>query len=275
MSAVPSSPSAHFAERYGIASDSFAPANAVIEGLLGHRTVRAYADKPVPEGTVEQMVAAAQSASSSSNLQLWSVMTVSDPERRQRLSAVGAGQKYIASAPLYLVWLADLSRAQRVGQAQGVAMEGLDYTEAFLMAAIDAALAAQNAAVAAESMGLGICYIGGMRNDAVGVAKELGLPPQVMAVFGMCVGWPDPARPASVKPRLPQSAVLHVEQYGAPDEAAGIAAYDEALHRFQDSQGMKRQGWTPQQVARLQAGASLGTRDALRAAIHELGFELK
>jgi nitroreductase len=278
MSAIPSSPPDNpngFAERYGIAADALAPANAVIEGLLGHRSVRAYSDRPVPEGTVEQLVAAAQSASSSSNLQLWSVMQVSDPARRQRLSEVGAGQKYIASAPLFLVWLADLSRAERVGQAQGVTMDGLDFTESFLMGVVDAALAAQNAAVAAESMGLGVVYIGGMRNDPVRVAQELGLPPKVMAVFGMCVGWADPARPASVKPRLPQSAVLHREQYGAPAEADHIASYDAALHRFQDGQGMTRQGWTPQQVSRLRSGASLGTRHALRDAIHQLGFELK
>ena len=62
--------------------------------------------------------------------------------------------------------------------------------------------------VAAESLGLGTVYIGAMRNDPQRVAELVGLPKQAVVVFGLCVGHPDPAAKAEVKPRLPQSSVL-------------------------------------------------------------------
>ncbi|MEJ1976336.1 MAG: nitroreductase family protein [Acetobacteraceae bacterium] len=157
----------------------------MLDRLLAHRSVRAYRTDPLPPGTTEILVAAAQSAASSSNLQLWSVVAVEDPARKARLAAVAAGQKHITQAPLFLVWLADLSRAQRLAD---VPLDGLDYLETFMVGVVDAALAAQNATVAAESLGLGTVYIGALRNNPEAVAAELGLPPRAFAVFGMCVG---------------------------------------------------------------------------------------
>src|SRR5258708_7803753 len=82
--------------------------------------------------------------------------------------------------------------------------EGTPYFEAFLVAAVDAALAAQNATVAAESLGLSMVYIGALRNNPAGVGRLLDLPPGAMALFGMCVGYPLPTVTNEVKPRLPQ-----------------------------------------------------------------------
>ena len=161
--------------------------NQTLETLLSHKSIRAYLADPLPTGTIEQLVVAAQSASSSSNLQTWSVVAVEDVERKAKLAALANNQAHILQAPVLLVWLADLARLSRVAERQGLPHEGLDYLESFLTAAIDAALAAQNAAVAAESLGLGIVYIGALRNRPAEVAALLGLPPQTFAVFGMCV----------------------------------------------------------------------------------------
>jgi nitroreductase len=265
----------HFEERYGAGSVLEAPLNGVIEQMLGHRSVRAYSDKPLPAGTLEQLVAAAQSASTSSNLQFWSVIAVQDPGRRERLAALADKQKFIVEAPLFLVWLADLSRLSRLSQAQDLTIEALPYLEPFMVGLIDAALAAQNAVVAAESLGLGTVYVGAIRNHPEQVAAELGLPPMVMPVFGMCIGYPDPTRPASVKPRLPQAVVLHHEQYDAQSEAQEIAAYDEVLTEFQAGQGMATAGWSPVVLKRLQTIGSLRGRDRMREALKALGFELR
>lgn len=97
----------------------------------------------------------------------------------------------------------------------------------------------------------------------------------MIAVFGLCVGWPDPQRPAAVKPRLPQSAVLHREQYGTATEAADVAAYDQRLNLFQADQGLAEQGWSPVQIERLREARSLGPRAGLRDAIRASGFELR
>ncbi|MDT8267893.1 nitroreductase family protein, partial [Roseomonas sp. DSM 102946] len=145
-------------------------------------------------------------------MQAWSVVAVTDPDSKRRLAAVAGGQRHVEQCPLFLVFLADLSRHARLAERTGRPLEGLPFLETFLVAALDAGLAAQNAVVAAESLGLGTVYIGALRNDLEAVAAELGLPPGATAVFGLCVGYPAPDGGA-VKPRLPQSAVLHHERY--------------------------------------------------------------
>jgi hypothetical protein len=153
---------------------------------------------------------------------------------------------------------------------------GLDYTEMFLTAVIDAALAAQNAAAAAESLGLGMVYIGGMRNHPEEVAALLELPPEVFAVFGMCVGTPDPAHPAEVKPRPPQSVVLHHERYRQDVQDAGVEAYNQAMARFYEKQNMNVHGtWAVHSAKRIAGLESLSGRDRLVEALHALGFQLK
>lgn len=264
------------AERYGPAGAGLPVAwNEVLAGLLAHRSVRAYRPDPLPPGTLETLVAAAQSAASSSNLQTWSVVAVEDPATKRRLSAVAGGQRHVVEAPLLLVWLADLSRLEAIGRRQERPTEGLAYLETLLVGLIDAALAAQNATVALESLGLSSVYIGALRNDPVAVAEALGLPPNVLAVFGHCVGYADPARPASVKPRLPQSLVLHRERYGAGADPAGVAAYDRTLKAFQEGQRLEPVGWTKAALDRVRGPEALSGRDRLRAALAQLGFGLR
>jgi nitroreductase len=202
-------------ERYGrpTAAPEGVRLNDIIEQLLGHRSVRAYLPRALPAGTLETLVAAAQSASSSSNLQAWSVVAVEDADHKARLSELAGRQRHISEAPLFLVWLADLARIESQARRLGTRAEGLEFLEALLIGVIDAALAAQNAVLALESLGMACVYIGAVRNTPDAVAADLALPPRVFPVFGMCVGYPDPDRPAAVKPRLPQDAVLHRERY--------------------------------------------------------------
>lgn len=269
----------HFGERYGgeAPAPRFTQWNQAIETLLGHRSVRRYLQKPLPEGTLELLVAAAQSAPSSSNLQLWSVVSVEDAERRRRLADLAGGQAHVREAGLFLVWLADLRRLSDIAEHRGVEREGLEYLELFVTAVVDATLAAQNALVAAESLGLGTVYIGALRNQPEAVAAELGLPPKVFATFGLCVGWPDPAYPTSIKPRLPQSVVLHRERYADFGRSVrAIDAYDRLMDRFYEKERMSAQGsWTRHSAARVASPVALRGRDKLRAALAALGFELR
>lgn len=276
MDAIADSPAQNdlLAQRYG---DGAVPPQVadLPAALLSHRSVRAYLDRPLPEGTLEALVAAAQSASTSSNLQTWSVVAVEDQARREALAEFAGGQAHIRVAPLQLVWLADLNRLAASAAANGIEIEGPDYLEMFLVAAIDAALAAQNATLAAEALGLGIVYIGGMRNKPLDVAALLGLPPRTFAVFGMCVGYPDPDRPAAIKPRLAQPAVLHRETYDAGATAPAVADYDETSAGFYRSQNMERNAWSIHSAKRSVGPASLSGRHTLRDSLAKLGFPLK
>jgi nitroreductase len=249
-----------------------------LEPLLAHRSVRRYLPQPLPEGMVELLVAAAQSASSSSNLQLWSVIDVQDPERRRALSEVASGQAHILECGAFLVWIADLHRPTQLANAHGIGHEGLSYLEMFLMASIDTALAAQNAVVAAEALGLGVVYIGALRNDPERVAQILGLPPRSFAVFGLCLGWPHPDAEGDVKPRLPQQVVLHRDTYASvAKQHSSVDAYDARMADFYAEQRMNAPegGWSIHSSLRVASVAALRGRDRLRVALNALGFELR
>lgn len=249
--------------------------NETLDTLLAHRSVRKYlAGKPLPEGAIEIAVAAAQSAPTSSNLQLWDLIVVEDSERKARINAVSGNQQHIADAPVLLVWVANLARLRTIASDRGVASEGLNYFESFLLGTIDAALAAQNALVALESLGLGACYIGALRNHPDRVAAELGLPPEAAAIFGMTVGIPDPEAPASVKPRLPQRVIVHREQYSAASRP-DFDTYDAILHGFQAEQSMPGIDWTELAARRVADAKALRNRDLLRSILEARGFQLK
>ncbi|HEY1607670.1 MAG TPA: NADPH-dependent oxidoreductase [Paraburkholderia sp.] len=274
--AAPASAAAALAARYGTEWTAALPAwNGTLDTLLAHRSVRAYANRPLPAGTLETLIAAAQSAPTSSNLQTWSVVAVENPERKARLSGFAGNQSHVRETPLFLVWLADLSRLEQVAARKDAPLEGLPYLETFITSVIDAALAAQNAVVAAESLGLSTVYIGGIRNRPEQVAAELGLPPRVMPVFGLCVGYEDETKRATVKPRLAQPVVLHREQYDAQSQAPRIDEYDNVAVAFQTSQGLDSVGWTARSLGRWRSRESLHGRDRLRDALNALGFELR
>lgn len=250
--------------------------NDCLTTLLSHRSIRTYLPQQLPSGTLELMVAAAQSAATSSNLQTWSVVAVEDVERKEKLSQLAGNQAHIRQCPLFLVWLADLARLTDMAESRGLSHDGLDYLEMFVMAVVDAALAAQNATIAVESLGLGTVYIGGMRNHPEEVAATLSLPPHVFAVFGLCVGYPDPDSQVAVKPRLPQSAVLHRETYQLAEQDQAIADYNQVMKAFYTEQKMNVTGdWSEHSLKRVATPQSLSGRDRLGEALKNLGFELR
>ena len=124
----------------------------------------------MPETLFDEIIKAGQSAASSSFLQGVTIVRVTEPEKRRSFVEITGGQAYVDEAPEFLVFCADLNRPMRCCIAHGgTPAEGL--TEHFIIATVDAALYAQNVAVAAESAGLGICYIGAIRNDAARAAN--------------------------------------------------------------------------------------------------------
>jgi nitroreductase len=262
--------------RYGAdASPAVGPWNEHIGLLLSHRSVRGYRPDALPVGTLETLIAAGQSAATSSNLQTWSVIVVTDPDKKAALAKVAANQKHIEQCPLFLVWVADISRNQRLGAEEGLTLETMPYQETFLVAAIDAALAAQNATVAAESLGLSCVYIGALRNDPRQVASIVGLPSGAFGVFGMCVGYASAAGATEVKPRLPQDVIVHHNVYDSTGERGHRAAYDALLREFSARNDMATDTWTKRVVGRMGKIAAMAGRDKLVATLNAMGFELK
>ena len=263
------------AQRYGSALPPAGPWNETIAVMLDHRSVRGFLPDAVPAGTLETLIAAAQSAASSSNMQLWSAIAVSDPAKKKVLAEIAGNQKHIEQCPIYIAWVADLSRNERLSQAEKIPFATVPWLETFMVACIDAALAAQNAVVAAQSLGLRTVYIGAMRNDPVRVAELLGLPPRAFVVFGLCVGYPDPTAKNEVKPRLPQSTVLHHERYDAAPETKDRPAYDAEMSKFSARNEMQATTWTQRVLNRMGSLKSMNGRETIRAALARLGFEIR
>jgi nitroreductase len=235
--------------------------------FLTHRSVRKYSDRPVPEPLIAGLVAAAQSAATSSNLQLWSVVSVQDPERRTEIARLCADQVQVRKAPWFFAFLIDHYRLRRCAALVGEECKGLDYNEYYTMAVIDASLAAERMVCAAEAVGLGICYIGALRNDPYAVADLLGLPEGTFGLFGLCVGYPEGE--AEIKPRLPQSAVWFRERY---DREASIGDYDARMREFYEGQSMKGDvTWSMRSGRRVDEHHLTG-REVLKPFLEEQGF---
>jgi FMN reductase (NADPH) len=252
--------------------------NTTLELIHRHASVRRYKTDPLLASVIEAIVAAGQRASTSSNLQSYSVVAVTDPAKRARLSELCGNQKHVAEAPVFLAFCADLARLERACQLRGYT-QVTGYVENFLVAAVDAAILAQNTALAAESLGLGICYIGSIRNNLPEVIELLELPRLVIPITGMTVGCPE--KSPRLKPRLPLRAVLHWERYNEEqDEAlleydrsmASTGIYDQQQIPVPGKEGeMEDYGWTEHSARRV----SQPVRTGLRAVLEKQGFGLE
>lgn len=209
-----------------------------IELLCSHRSIRHFTDAPISDEQRAAIIASAQSASSSSFLQCTSIIRITDPEMRQQLVLMSGGQQHVAQAAEFWVFCADFNRHLQIcPDAQ------LGRAEQLLLGCVDTAMLAQNALVAAESLGLGGVYIGGLRNNIDAVSQLLALPLHVLPLFGLCLGWP--ADNPDVKPRMPPTMLVHENHYQPLDESA-LAEYDEQMAQYYLSRGSntRRDTWS-------------------------------
>jgi len=245
--------------------------NSTIELLHSHRSIRKFTDQQVDQSVIETLISSGQAAATSSFIQACTVIQVSDVLKRESLAQMAGNQKYVAEAPVFLVFCADMHRHKIACQIHDADMQS-GFTEQFLTASIDSSLFAQNLVVAAESLGLGGCYIGGLRNDIAGVSDLLDLPELVYPVFGLCLGYPD--QNPEIKPRLPINQVLKQDSYSSDqDDIAVLQQYDEQVRAYYQSRtgGTKNQGWTEQISTMLQKEA----RPHMLEFLKKKGFLLK
>lgn len=143
------------------------------------------------------------------------------------------------------------------------------------MAIIDAALAAERLVCAAESLGLGICYIGALRNDPPAIQAMLNTPKKTVGLFGLCLGWPEEPNTAHIKPKLRPEAVWHKETYG--ETLALTQEYDERMRAFYESEGMQGDvTWSMRSGKRMNGSEkSMSGREVLRAWVERMGFRAR
>jgi nitroreductase len=227
--------------------------------LLNHRSVRKFTNEQVPESTIAGLVACAQSAATSSNLQAWSIVSVQNPENRASIAALCGNQKQIIGASWFFAFMADLNRLCTFAESKA---DAIDTVEMYSVAVIDAALAAERMVVAAESIGLGICYIGAIRNKPDEVKELLRLPTHTFPVFGLCIGVPDESAKAAIKPRLHQEQIWFRETYA---ETLDVDEYNQRAAEFFGNQGMANDATWAQKSAVRASNNGLSGREHLQS----------
>ena len=248
--------------------------NETIELLLNHRSIRHFEDKPLSKEQINTIVASAQSASTSSFIQPYSIIGVSDQEKKEKLAILAGEQGYVAKNGHFFVFCADLNRHALIGEIEEKdVLPSIESTERYMIALIDTAIAAQNAAIAAESMGLGICYIGGIRNHLEEVCDLLKTPLRVLPLFGIVVGYPE--KITDKKPRLPLEHVYHENEYEQNEEKyrEQLKEYNEVISNYyhERTKGARTDTWTSQIANMLEKH----TRMEMKALIEKKKFNLR
>jgi len=204
--------------------------NETIRTQQSHRSIRSYKTDPVSDEMLDAIVESARHAPTSMNAQEISLVVVRDAERRARIAELAGGQAWIAQAPVFIAVVIDFHKTdlgvRKAGQTQVVheSMEG------FGVAAVDAGIALGAMITAAESLGLGVVPIGGIRRNPQGMIDLLGLPPLTFPLAGLCIG--HIAGDVPQKPRMDISTFRHDERYDASGYAAAIDAYDTEIMEY-------------------------------------------
>jgi len=219
--------------------------NETVNLLKSHKSIRKYKDQPIEAEKIKTIIECAQSAPTSSFIQAYTIISVTDIKNRKKIAFLSGDQNYIEQCPLFLVFCADLNRSKSSCEVNDKTMADGN-TETFILATVDAALAAQNTLIAAESLGLGGVYIGGVRNNPLDICKILNIPSGVYPVFGMCLGYPN--HNPDKKERLPQDVVFKTDEYNTDGDADKIKEYDEHISDYYKirTKGKRSDTWTNQ-----------------------------
>jgi nitroreductase len=251
-------------------ADAPVPENDLTRVLARRGTVRSFKPDPVPESWVNAIIEYGMRAPTSSNIQAYSVVIVHDPEKRKKLAELAGGQQHIIDCPVYFAICADTNRMAHAIDMHGKEFPGRTF-ESGLVASLDACLLGMTMSLVADSFGLSNVMIGGMRNNAVEVAKVLKLPPRCYVVFGLCVGWAK--KPPLPKPRHPLAGVVHHDEYDPKLREQAIRDYDVELAAYYRSRGQETPDAAWSQV--LAEKFSTDKRKKLKQELIALGFPLE
>lgn len=181
-----------------------------LETIFSHRSIRKYKDIDLTKEELDNILKAAFRTSTTGNMQVYSIMVTKDKEKKKELHKLHFGQDMVLEAPVLLTFNADFNRFNKWCKDRK-AEPGYDNFLSFMTAAIDALIAAQNATIAAEAMGLGVCYLGTTTYQADKLIDFFNLPKGVVPVTTLVIGHPN-EKPELVD-RLPEEGIVHYETY--------------------------------------------------------------
>lgn len=183
---------------------------SMIDLISNHRTIRKYTNESISPKLIEELLESAAQSSNTGNMQTYSVIVTSGKDLKEKLAPAHFNQAMVTSAPIVLTFCADFRRFSdwcKISQAQ----PGYNNFESFISAAIDAVIFAQSVSLAAESKGLGICYLGTTTYNAQEIIDILDLPELVVPVTTITLGFP--SEEPELTDRLPLRSIVHYEKY--------------------------------------------------------------
>lgn len=204
--------------------------NETINLIKNHRSIRTYLEKDISDDILDEILKSVHAMPTSINGQQVSVIVVRDKEKKVELAKIAGGQTWIEKAPVFLVFVADFYKTYLAGNKAGNDQIIHESIEGTVVGTFDSGLAMGAAIISAESLGLGIVPIGGIRRDPEEVIKLLKLPKYTYPIAGLCIGYP--ADKSRQKPRLPIETFVHRDEYKVEDLETYIANYDESFETY-------------------------------------------
>lgn len=219
--------------------------NEVKNLLRSHTSVRKYTGEEIPKEVVYDLVQTAQMAATSHFVQAYSVIYVTDPEKKAKLGEFSKNDFQFKTAGASFLFCVDFKRLQMAAHKNDSDIVA-DSAENLLVGVADVSLFAQNFVVAAESEGYGICYIGGARNNPQEISELFNLPEYVFPMFAMTIG--TPTKTNDSKPRLPVEAIIHENGYDLDKYETLLEEYDQTLGEYylNRNANQKVSSWTKQ-----------------------------
>ncbi len=219
--------------------------NQVIETMKNHRSIRSYKAQEISNEVIDTLIDVAQAAPNSINGQQTSVLVIRDQATREKLAELSGGQAWVAEAPVFFLFIADFYKIKVASEMTGLPLNITDSVESIMVASVDVGLSSQNMMTAAESLGLGIVPIGGIRKNPDEVIKLLGLPEYTFPILGIAAGYP--ANPSKRKPRMDKSVYRHDETYQKETVKASIQDYDAFMATYLKDIGREQEvNWSQQ-----------------------------
>lgn len=217
--------------------------NDTLKLIQNHRSIRSFLNKDIDDGIIDEILKSAQSMPSSINGQQSSVIVIKDKETKAKIAQLAGNQKWIEEAPVFLLFLMDFYKTNLAAEKNGLNQVIHESVEGTMVGVFDAGLAMGAAIISAESLGLGIVPIGGVRRNPEELIELLKLPPYTYPAVGLAVGYPKDH--SHKKPRLPFETYKHEEVYRTEGLKEAIDRYDNDMEAYLNEIGLeKEENWS-------------------------------
>lgn len=214
--------------------------NETIKTIQQHRSIRNFLAKEIEDNLIDEIILSAQAMPNSINGQQTSVIVIKSKETKAKIAELTGGQKWIDDAPVFLVFVMDFYKTRLAAEKNGLKQVIQESIEGTMVGTFDAGLNMGGAIISAESLGLGVVPIGGVRKNPEDIIELLGLPEYTYPVAGLALGYP--ADPSHKKPRLPLSTFRHNENYNTEGLKEAIDQYDSDMENYLLEIGRQQEG---------------------------------